>query len=111
MVSERASRVESGSLFGRLSVNWLSRTHRRRRLQPTTKTDVFCGAGGSSAGARSAGIKIARGIDAWDLATLTIKDNFAKVGVEGSNPFARSKTFNCLASFECGPCDTQQAHS
>ena len=37
--------------------------------------------------------------------------HLAKVGVEGSNPFARSKNFNYLASFECGPCDSQQAHS
>jgi hypothetical protein len=40
-----------------------------------------------------------------------VEHDLAKVGVEGSNPFARSKNFNYLASFECGPCDTQQAHS
>ena len=37
--------------------------------------------------------------------------NLAKVGVEGSNPFARSKNLNHLSKFRGGPCDTQQAHS
>jgi len=44
--------------------------------------DMFCGAGGSSAGAHAAGAKIVRGIDSWDLATLTFQDNFAKALVE-----------------------------
>ena len=30
-----------------------------------------------------------------------VEHDLAKVGVEGSNPFARSKKFNYLASFEC----------
>ena len=53
--------------------------------------DMFCGAGGSSAGARSAGVKITRGIDTWDLATLTFKDNFMKATVETRElgPFSR----------------------
>jgi DNA (cytosine-5)-methyltransferase 1 len=51
---------------------------------------MFCGAGGSSAGARSAGVKITRGIDAWDLATLTFKDNFAKAEVTSSNLVGRA---------------------
>jgi len=38
--------------------------------------DVFCGAGGSSAGARAAGFKIAGGIDMWSLATATFAANF-----------------------------------
>lgn len=52
---------------------------------------MFCGAGGSSAGARMAGARIARGIDAWDLATLTFKDNFARATVETRElmPFSR----------------------
>jgi DNA (cytosine-5)-methyltransferase 1 len=44
--------------------------------------DMFCGAGGSSAGARLAGAKIVGAIDAWDLAALTFKDNFASATVE-----------------------------
>jgi DNA (cytosine-5)-methyltransferase 1 len=44
--------------------------------------DIFCGAGGSSAGAQSAGAKIVGGIDSWDLATLTFRDNFNKALVE-----------------------------
>ena len=30
--------------------------------------DLFCGAGGSGCGARSAGVQIAAGFDIWDLA-------------------------------------------
>jgi DNA (cytosine-5)-methyltransferase 1 len=44
--------------------------------------DIFCGAGGSSAGARLAGAKVVRGIDACDLATATFQDNFANCVVE-----------------------------
>ena len=44
--------------------------------------DMFCGAGGSSAGAQSAGAKIVRGINSWELATLTFRDNFAKAVIE-----------------------------
>ncbi|AMN44715.1 site-specific DNA methylase [Rhodoplanes sp. Z2-YC6860] len=52
---------------------------------------MFCGAGGSSAGARLAGAEIVRGIDAWDLATVTFKDNFANAVVETRElgPFSR----------------------
>ena len=38
--------------------------------------DMFCGAGGSSAGARAAGVEIAAGIDMWPLATTTFAANF-----------------------------------
>lgn len=38
--------------------------------------DLFCGAGGSSAGARSAGVRLIGGVDAWDLAVSTYSDNF-----------------------------------
>lgn len=38
--------------------------------------DLFCGAGGSSWGARAAGADIVAGIDAWELATRTFADNF-----------------------------------
>lgn len=38
--------------------------------------DMFCGAGGSSSGARSAGARVRAGIDGWDLAVHTFQDNF-----------------------------------
>ena len=43
---------------------------------------MFCGAGGSSAGARLAGARVVHGIDAWDLAARTFKDNFADAIVD-----------------------------
>jgi DNA (cytosine-5)-methyltransferase 1 len=44
--------------------------------------DIFCGGGGSSAGARLAGARIVRGIDACELATATFQDNFSNSVVE-----------------------------
>lgn len=38
--------------------------------------DLFCGGGGSSWGAQSAGAEIVCGVDAWGIATLTYADNF-----------------------------------
>ena len=38
--------------------------------------DLFCGAGGSSCGARAAGIEVVGGIDAWDQAAETFSLNF-----------------------------------
>src|SRR2546422_4595754 len=38
--------------------------------------DLFCGAGGSSLGARAAGVQIVAGFDIWNLATDTFHDNF-----------------------------------
>lgn len=38
--------------------------------------DLFCGAGGSSFGARSAGATIVAGVDAWDRAIATFEANF-----------------------------------
>jgi DNA (cytosine-5)-methyltransferase 1 len=43
--------------------------------------DVFCGAGGSSVGARAAGFEIAGALDMWPLATETFRANFAKAHV------------------------------
>lgn len=43
--------------------------------------DLFCGAGGSSVGARSAGAKVVAAIDADPLAAATFKDNFPKADV------------------------------
>jgi len=41
--------------------------------------DLFCGAGGSSWGAKEAGAKIVAAIDKWDLARETYLDNFPRV--------------------------------
>lgn len=43
--------------------------------------DIFCGGGGSSWGAQSAGAEIVGGIDAWDIATANFKANFPKAQV------------------------------
>jgi len=43
--------------------------------------DIFCGAGGSSAGARAAGFEIVGAIDAWSLATDTFAANFRNVHI------------------------------
>ena len=72
--------------------------------------DMFCGAGGSSAGARMAGAVVAGGIDAWDVATRTYSDNFrqARVPVRRMGPhsrpgkdFAEGEIELLLASPEC----------
>ena len=38
--------------------------------------DIFCGAGGSSAGARTAGFEVAGALDMWPIATATFAANF-----------------------------------
>jgi DNA (cytosine-5)-methyltransferase 1 len=43
--------------------------------------DIFCGAGGSSAGAREAGFDIAGAVDRWPLATATFAANFRDADV------------------------------
>lgn len=52
---------------------------------------MFCGAGGSSAGARAAGTEIVHAIDAWELAALTFKDNFSRAAVDTLTLTAGSK--------------------
>lgn len=44
--------------------------------------DIFCGGGGSSAGARAAGIELAGAIDMCPVATDTYRDNFPTAHVE-----------------------------
>lgn len=44
--------------------------------------DMFCGGGGSSAGARMAGASIMGGIDAWNVAADTFSDNFPDAVVQ-----------------------------
>ncbi|MBI4695344.1 MAG: DNA cytosine methyltransferase [Gammaproteobacteria bacterium] len=43
--------------------------------------DLFCGAGGSSAGARAAGFEIAGAVDMWPIATETFRFNFPQAHV------------------------------
>lgn len=43
--------------------------------------DLFCGAGGSSWGAREAGVEIVAGFDRWDLALRTFQDNFPEAAI------------------------------
>lgn len=43
--------------------------------------DLFCGAGGSSYGARNAGAEIIAGFDIWNTAALAYKTNFPKAKV------------------------------
>lgn len=72
--------------------------------------DLFCGAGGSSIGARMAGADVVAAIDADPLATSTFKDNFPKTRVvtgrldesNGVNLFGNvGKVDLLLASPEC----------
>jgi DNA (cytosine-5)-methyltransferase 1 len=44
--------------------------------------DIFCGAGGSSAGARAAGVEMLGGIDMCPIATKTYQDNFPTATVK-----------------------------
>jgi DNA (cytosine-5)-methyltransferase 1 len=43
--------------------------------------DLFCGAGGSSYGARMAGAEIVAGFDIWEPAQITFKTNFRKARI------------------------------
>lgn len=45
-------------------------------MKPIRTLDMFCGAGGSSWGAHSAGAKIVAGFDIWDTAGSVYQDNF-----------------------------------
>jgi DNA (cytosine-5)-methyltransferase 1 len=55
---------------------------RKNNLWGGLKTiDLFCGAGGSSYGARNAGAEIVAGFDIWNTATKAFKTNFPKADV------------------------------
>lgn len=47
--------------------------------------DLFCGAGGSSCGAKRAGAEIVGGVDLWPLATDTFQLNFPNAKVYPEN--------------------------
>lgn len=72
--------------------------------------DLFCGAGGSSFGARAAGAEIVCGIDMWDVATRTFSSNFPDAVVKTSrlediDPYALREEIGdidtLMASPEC----------
>lgn len=72
--------------------------------------DLFCGAGGSSWGARNAGVKIVAGFDAWPLAGETFLSNFPEAWlyerrIEGIDPRTVARELGridlILASPEC----------
>ena len=72
--------------------------------------DLFCGAGGSSWGAKSPGVEMAAGFDMWELAKKVYEDNFPKARfylgkLEDSNPEALARELGpidlILASPEC----------
>jgi len=56
--------------------------------------DLFCGGGGSSWGAKSAGVDMVGAVDAWDIATQTYEDNF---------PTARGNVVTARLSDSTGP--------
>jgi DNA (cytosine-5)-methyltransferase 1 len=74
--------------------------------------DLFCGGGGSSWGAKDAGVTMVGAVDAWDIATKTYEDNFPTAAGnvvttrldDGSGPelFKNLKTVDLIiASPEC----------
>jgi DNA (cytosine-5)-methyltransferase 1 len=78
-------------------------------LMGFTYLDMFCGGGGSSEGARLAGGTLVGAIDAWDIATQTLSDNFDCEAVRTWRMFPGSKPLSdfpehvdlLLASPEC----------
>ena len=64
--------------------------------------DLYCGAGGSSWGARAAGANIVAGIDAWELATRTFADNFpgAKAVTRRISERSQLKVLERVAPFD-----------
>jgi DNA (cytosine-5)-methyltransferase 1 len=52
-----------------------------RRNGSIRALDLFCGAGGSSIGAKQAGVHVVAAVDAWSLAADTYRDNFKGVKV------------------------------
>ncbi|MCK4784210.1 MAG: DNA cytosine methyltransferase [Desulfobacteraceae bacterium] len=72
--------------------------------------DLFCGVGGSSWGAKSAGVEVVAGFDMWSAAESVYKDNFPKAKfycekLENTDPKKLAKKLNkidlILASPEC----------
>jgi DNA (cytosine-5)-methyltransferase 1 len=53
--------------------------------------DLFCGGGGSSLGARAAGVQMVGAVDAWNIATETYKDNFPRAEFVNTRLHEKSK--------------------
>lgn len=49
-----------------------------RKLSDLTVTDQFCGAGGSSLGAKAAGLRVVVTVNHWKLAVETHTTNFLR---------------------------------
>jgi len=64
--------------------------------------DLFCGMGGSSRGASLAGVEVAGGLDAWDIATTAYKLNFpqAKVWTKKAEEVDPREVANELGSID-----------
>src|SRR5208282_4668691 len=62
----------------------------KRAIMSVQTLDLFCGGGGSSWGARSAGAEIVCGVDAWQRAVLTYADNFPEARVVNGRLHRRS---------------------
>jgi len=67
VIASSGKSVSAWQVVGNL-VTW-------RSLMPRA-LDLFCGAGGSSVGARAAGFEIAGAVDMWPVATDTFRANF-----------------------------------
>ena len=55
--------------------------------------DMFCGAGGSSWGAKLAGVEVVGGVDLWDIATETHNLNFPKSQIYNKKAESLSSSF------------------
>lgn len=71
-----------------------------------TATDLFCGAGGSSLGAETAGVRLAMGANHWPKAIEVHQDNFPDAGhdcadISQVDPRRYPRTDILLASPEC----------
>lgn len=76
-----------------------------------TSTDLFCGAGGSSSGARAAGVEISVALNHWPLAIETHNTNFPNArhectDISASDPRRYPSTTILIASPECFPAGT-----
>src|SRR5689334_9579080 len=77
-----------------------------RRASDITFTDLFCGAGGSSLGARSVGLSLRLAMNHWRVAIETHNTNFPAADhvcadVSATDPRRYPRTTVLLASPEC----------
>jgi DNA (cytosine-5)-methyltransferase 1 len=77
-----------------------------RKTSDLTVTDQFCGAGGSSLGARAAGARVVLAMNHWKLAVETHNTNFPEtlhdcVDISACDPRRYPRTDILLTSPEC----------